>query len=75
MINKKKKPLAGKFYAFFLFVAMVLAFYWYTAQNAKRIEILNRDYAADSVRQTAVRIDEEFENAQDQINIYTYFLG
>lgn len=75
MINKKKKPLAGKFYAFFLFVAIVLAFYWYTAQNARRIEILNRDYAADSASQTAVRIDEEFENAQDQINTYTYFLG
>ncbi len=51
MINKKKKPLAGKFYAFFLFMAMVIAFYLYTAQNTERIEILNKDYAADSARQ------------------------
>lgn len=75
MINEKKKPLTGKLYAVFLFVAMVIAFYWYTMQNTKRIEILNKDYAADSTSQTAVQIDEEFENALDQINTYTYFLG
>ena len=75
MITKKKNPLLGKFYVLFLFMAMVIAFYWYTTKNTERIEILNKDYAADSARQTVVRIDEEFENAQVQINTYTYFLG
>lgn len=72
---QKRKTLLGKFYVLFLFMAMVIAFYWYTTKNTERIEILNKDYAADSARQTVVRIDEEFENAQDQINTYTYFLG
>ena len=74
MINKKKKALMGKLYVVFLFVSMVIAFYWYTTQNTQHIEILNKDYAADSARQTVVQIDEEFENALDQINTYTYFL-
>ncbi len=75
MINKKKRPLVGKIYIFFLFIVMVFAFYWYTTQNTERIETLNKDYASDSARQTAARIDEELESAKDQINTYTYFLG
>ena len=75
MIREKKKSLTGKLYALFLFAAMIISFYWYTTQNTERIEILNKDYAADSARQTVVQIDEEFENALDQINTYTYFLG
>lgn len=58
----------------FLLTAVIIVFRWYTIQNKERIENQNKNYAADSVRQTAAKIDEELNNAQDLINTYTYFL-
>lgn len=58
----------------FLLTAVIIVFRWYTIQNKERIENQNKNYAADSVRQTAAKIDEELNNAQDLISTYTYFL-
>lgn len=58
-----------------LLVAIVILFHWYTAQNRKRVENQNKNYAADSAHQVADRVDEELNNALNLINTYTYFLG
>ena len=61
-------------YVFFLLIAIIILFQWYTTQNEERIENRNKNYAADSARLMAVHIDEELNNALDLINTYTYFL-
>lgn len=48
---------------------------WYSVQNRKRISEQNKNYAADSARQMAVRINDELKNALNLIDTYTYFLG
>ena len=58
-----------------LFVAIIIIFQWFTSQNRERMEERNKNYAADSARLMAVRIDEEFNNALNMINTYTYFLS
>ena len=42
---KKKKSLQEIIYAVFLFIAIILLFFWFTAQNSSRTEKQNRDYA------------------------------
>ena len=71
---KKKKSLQELVYAVFLLAAIVLLFFWFTAQNSRRTEKQNRDYAADSARMKAVQIDDELNNALNQINTYAYFV-
>ena len=44
-------------------------------QNSIRMEERNKNYAADSARQTAEQIDEELNNALDLIKTYTFFIG
>ncbi|MCM1136338.1 MAG: response regulator [Clostridium sp.] len=58
-----------------LLVAIIILFQWYTVQNRERIKDRNQRYATDSARQTADRINDELNNAQNLINTYTYFLG
>ena len=72
---KEKKSLQEIIYVVFLLIAIVILFHWYTAQNKIRIEDQNKNYAADSAWQTAVKINEELNNALDLIKTYTYFLG
>ena len=74
-VVKKKATLQKIIYVVLLIVAIFILFRWYTTQNRIRMEDRNRDYAADSARQTAVRVDEELNNALDLINTYTYFLS
>ncbi|NBI08720.1 hybrid sensor histidine kinase/response regulator [Colidextribacter sp. OB.20] len=62
-------------YVAFLLLAIVLLFFWYTAQNSSRIEERNKTYAADSARQTAERIESEFNNALLRIRNYAYLLS
>ncbi|MBD5532231.1 MAG: response regulator [Lachnospiraceae bacterium] len=72
---KKGKHLSKLIFVVLLLAAIMIVFQWYTAQNRKRMEERNRDYASDSARQTAVKIDEELDNARNLIYTYSYFLG
>ena len=72
---KKQKSLQEIIYAFFLLTAMILLFFWFTEQNSRRTEEQNRDYAADSAQLKSEQIDEELNNALNQIKAYAYFLG
>ena len=72
---KKKKPLQEIIFAVFLLAAIIILFFWFTAQNSRRTEEQNRNYAADSARMKSEQIDEELNNALNQISTYAYFLG
>ena len=71
----KRKSLQGIISVSLLLVAIMILFQWYTAQNSKRMEERNKNYAADSARQTAERINDELNNALNLIDTYTYFIG
>ena len=71
---RRKKTLQDIAYVLFLLTAIILLFFWYTSQNSRRMEEQNKIYAADSARQTAVKIDEELNNALDLITTYAYFI-
>ena len=74
-MKRKKITLQQVAYVALLFLAIVILFQWYTVENSKRIEERNKNYAADSARQTANQIDEVLNNASNLIDSYTYFLG
>ncbi len=69
-----KKSLQDISYVLFLLTAIILLFFWYTSQNSRRMEERNKSYAADSARSTAVKIDEELNNALDLITTYAYII-
>ncbi len=69
-----RKSLQDVAYALFLLTAIILLFFWYTSENSRRMEERNKSYAADSARSTAVKIDEELNNALDLITTYVYFI-
>lgn len=71
----KKGSLQGAVAVVLLLAAIMILFQWYTAQNSKRMEERNKNYAADSARQTAERINDELNNALNLIDTYTYFIG
>ena len=73
-MNEKRKALQNIVYALALLILILILFYWYTIQNSRRIERQNLNYAADATRQIAAHITSEFENAQNEIRIYSYFL-
>ncbi|MCM1252594.1 MAG: response regulator [Clostridium sp.] len=70
----KKKSLQEIIYVLILLAAMLIAFQWYTTQNSNRMEERNKNYAADSARQKATRIDEELQNALNIVSTHAYFL-
>lgn len=72
---KKEKNLQGWIYVVLLMVGIIILFQWYTAQNRVRMEERNKDYASDSARQTADKIDKELSNALNRIRTYSYFVG
>ena len=74
MVRGKKKLLQEIVYVLFLLVAMIIVFHWYTAQNSRRMEERNKNYASDSARQMAVQIDEELQNALNLVNVSSHFL-
>ena len=61
--------------AVFFLAAIISLFFWFTAQNSRRTEKQNRDYAADSARMKSGQIDDELDNALSRINTYAYFVG
>ena len=74
-MKNRKKSIQEIGLVLVLLSAITILFFWYTTQNSERMEERNKSYAADSARQTAVRIDEELNNALNLINTYTYFIG
>ncbi|MCI8769558.1 MAG: response regulator [Lachnospiraceae bacterium] len=74
-MKEKKKSLQEVGYVLILLVAIIILFQWYTTQNSRRMETRNKNYASDSAKQIATRIDEELDHALDLISTYSYFLG
>lgn len=72
---KHKESLYKIFYVAVLLLAIIILFYWYTAQNSIRMEERNKNYASDAARQTADQIDQELNNALNLVNTYAYFVG
>ena len=72
---RKKKTLQEVISVLFLLIAMILLFFWYTAQNSIRMEEQNKNYAADSARSTAAKVDKELSNAINRISTYGYLAG
>ena len=74
-ITKTKKSLKEILYVLLLLLAMIILFYWYTSQNRARVIEQNKNYASDSAKQTAEQINDEFDNALNLINAYSYLVG
>ncbi len=74
ILTRGKKSLQQFIYIFVLMAAVIALFQWYAVQNKKRISEQNKNYAMDSARQMAVRIDDELKSALNLIDTYTYFL-
>ena len=72
---KTKKSLKEIIYVLLLLAAMIILFYWYTTQNSIRVVEQNKNYAADSARQTAEQINDDVDNALNLINAYSYLVG
>ncbi len=72
---KKRTSIQEIIYAVFLLAAIILLFFWFTAQNSKRTEEQNINYAADSAKMKSAQIDDELNNALSRINTYAYFVG
>ena len=54
----KKKSIREIICAVFFLAAIISLFFWFTAQNSRRTEKQNRDYAADSARMKSGQIDD-----------------
>ncbi len=73
--EKRKKSIREVIGVVILLAAMIGLFQWYTTQNSVQIEERNKNYAADSARQTMTRINEKMNNALELINTYAHFVG
>ncbi len=62
-------------YIIIMIIAISLLFRWYTTSNNSRIENQNLNYAMDSSRQSANRIQGEFNNAMLRIRNYAFLLN
>ena len=62
-------------YALFFLIIVLVLFYIYTTQNMERIQEQNRVYAEDSARQTAERIESEFDNALQRLQNCAYLVS
>lgn len=69
------RPQSSIIFFYLVMFCMVLAlFYRFSVQNAERIQHQNMEYADDSARLLASRLDEQFKASQHLIEIYAYFL-
>ncbi len=73
MEQKKIKPPV--IYAILIFIGVLVLFFVYTTQNKARIQEQNRIYAEDCARQTAIRIESEFNNARQRICSNAYLVS
>jgi len=62
-------------YALLFLIAVPVLFFIYMTQNQARIQEQNRVYAEDSARQTAERIESEFNNALQRIQNSAYLVS
>ncbi len=62
-------------YAFLILIAVLILFFNYTTQNRARIQEQNKNYAADSARQTVERIESEFDNALQRLHNSAYLIA
>lgn len=74
-MKQKKKYSKGIVYIPFLFVAIIILFFLYSRENSRYIEEQNKNYAADSARQTVEHIEREFQEAVSKVSAYAYFIG
>ena len=74
-MNITKKSWRHILLTFILLLAVIALFQWYSRMNYNRIEAQNLNYAMDSARLTADRIEGEFANALQRIQNHVYFLG
>ena len=71
-MKEKKKSLKEVGYSLILRAAIIVLFQWYTTQNKNRMESRNKNYALDSARQIATRIDEELNNALEPYKFHEW---
>ncbi len=69
----KKKAIRNVIFSLPMLVIVFILFSVYTMQNKERIAEQNKNYAEDSMRQTAQQISDRFENGLSIINTYAYF--
>lgn len=74
-MKNAKKTWKNAVYIFVVLALIILLFQWYSRKNSERIEMQNLNYAMDSARQTASRIETEFQNAVQRIRTYTYIVN
>lgn len=70
--NKTRQQIP---YVFLILIAILILFYIYTTQNRARIQEQNKNYAADSARQTVERIESEFDNALQRLHNSAYLVA
>lgn len=74
-MKQHKKTWQPIIYALFFLIIVLVLFYIYTTQNMERIQEQNRVYAEDSARQTAERIESEFDNALQRLQNCAYLVS
>ena len=74
-MHATRKTWKNILYIVVLMAAVCLLFQWYSTANRQRIEHQNLNYALDSSRQTAARINSEFDNALLRVRNYAYLLS
>ncbi|MDE5753228.1 MAG: cache domain-containing protein, partial [Oscillospiraceae bacterium] len=75
ILMKKKIFTHEIVFALLILVAVIFLFLRFSVQTSNRIEMQNKDYAADAGQLKTQQIDEELNNALRQINTYAYFAG
>lgn len=68
-MEQQKKTWQLIVYAILFLAAVLVLFFIYTTQNRGRIQEQNRIYAEDCARQTANRIESEFNNGIQRIRM------
>lgn len=74
-MKQQSKTWQPLIYATLFLGIVIFLFYIYTTQNRERIQGQNRVYAEDCARQTAGRIESEFDNALQRIQNSAYLVS
>lgn len=74
-MEQQKKTGIPIIYAILFLAVVLVLFFIYTTQNKARIQEQNKVYAEDCARQTASRIESEFDNALQRIQNAAYLVS
>ena len=74
-MKEQRKTWQSTVCALLFLIAVPVLFYIYMTQNQARIQEQNRVYAEDAARQTAERIESEFNYALQRIQNSAYLVG